>query len=325
MEPLLAASVPSHRQLELAAVLSQEEERTAELLRLRQCLSDYESLASSLKTLPAQVERPAMMPFGKLALFKGALRHTNEVTVPLGHNHFALRSATQASEVARRRADFVREEVQRVDAEINSLLRRRATLEEARSMLDEDELRLDDVLGTSEASRARGGAVAAMPLSHGGAVPSSGCAGEAPAEAATNYEQLRRELNKIKLRRAARGAPNHTLTTQMPQSQQLLSPGSAFSQRVVERPSTDAPKLPVAFPPYSMYWAESHVEGSPHGAQSKEAPLEDTKAPSELVEKLALRSVDTMDSAAEKEPREEARRVSRFKAARLQGMANESY
>ena len=41
-----------------------------------------------------------MVPLGKLALFPGQLRHTNEVMVLLGDNYFALRSASQAAWVA---------------------------------------------------------------------------------------------------------------------------------------------------------------------------------------------------------------------------------
>ena len=106
----------------------QQAEREIAAARLDRCLSEYEELAATLETLPERVERPMLVPFGKLALFEGSLRHTNEVTVLLGENYFALRSAAQAVGVARRRAEFVREQLHSVRDEVEELKRRRSMI-----------------------------------------------------------------------------------------------------------------------------------------------------------------------------------------------------
>ena len=51
------------------------------------------------------------MPLGKLALFPGQLRHTNEIMVLLGDNYFALRSASQAAAITERRAEALRPQI----------------------------------------------------------------------------------------------------------------------------------------------------------------------------------------------------------------------
>ena len=55
------------------------QERTDEVQRLRRTLADYEGLGSTLRELPERVEHEVMVPLGKLALFPGVLRHTNEM------------------------------------------------------------------------------------------------------------------------------------------------------------------------------------------------------------------------------------------------------
>ena len=61
--------------------------------QLKRALGDYEELRQTLQSLPERVEHRVMVPFGKMAFFPGSLRHTNEITVLLGDNYFALRSA----------------------------------------------------------------------------------------------------------------------------------------------------------------------------------------------------------------------------------------
>ena len=121
-------------------LLAQQEcGRQADTTRLSATLSEYEELARTLTTLPERVERPMLVPFGKLAKFEGSLQHTNEVMCLLGDNYFALRSAsqarsalvpsrplrplmlsppTQAAEIALRRAEFAREQLRVAEGEV---------------------------------------------------------------------------------------------------------------------------------------------------------------------------------------------------------------
>ena len=69
-------------------------------------LDDYTALKETLATISDNVvHSPAMVPLGKKAYMEGKLVHTNEITVLLGDNWFAERSALQAGDVAQRRID----------------------------------------------------------------------------------------------------------------------------------------------------------------------------------------------------------------------------
>ena len=96
--------------------------------QLKRALGDYEELRQTLQTLPERVEHRVMVPFGKMAFFPGSLRHTNEITVLLGDNYFALRSAAQAEGIAERRADFVRPQLDEAKEEVAELERTREKL-----------------------------------------------------------------------------------------------------------------------------------------------------------------------------------------------------
>ena len=96
--------------------------------QLKRALGDYEELRQTLQSLPERVEHRVMVPFGKMAFFPGSLRHTNEITVLLGDNYFALRSAAQAEGIAERRADFVRPQLDEAKEEVAELERTREKL-----------------------------------------------------------------------------------------------------------------------------------------------------------------------------------------------------
>ena len=120
----MASASEQHTRAILGAVQrvgEQKGDREGALARMRACLEEYEALGATLTALPERVERPAMVPLGKLALFPGTLRHTNEVTVLLGENLFALRSASQAVGIAERRAEFVAAQVQSLEEEVREL------------------------------------------------------------------------------------------------------------------------------------------------------------------------------------------------------------
>ena len=53
----------------------QRAERRKDLQRLQKAADDYEDLKATLEALPAKVEHPILVPFGKMAFFPGSLRH----------------------------------------------------------------------------------------------------------------------------------------------------------------------------------------------------------------------------------------------------------
>jgi len=96
-------------------------EREEQLARMRRVREEYDALAHTLKALPERVSHKLMVPFGKMAFFEGSLRHTNEVTVLLGENIFAKRSASQAIGIAQRRGEFVQTQISALTSEIADL------------------------------------------------------------------------------------------------------------------------------------------------------------------------------------------------------------
>jgi len=60
-------------------------------------------LRGTIATLPDEMTREIMVPFGKRAFFPGQLEHTNEIFVLLGANYYVGRSAKQACEIIDRR------------------------------------------------------------------------------------------------------------------------------------------------------------------------------------------------------------------------------
>ncbi|KAG1173459.1 hypothetical protein G6F70_005858 [Rhizopus microsporus] len=83
--------------------------------------TDYDALESLLKTLPDNTTRNAMIPLGKVAFMPGKLVHTNEILVLLGDKYYAERSAKQAIDILGRRREYVQENLNLVEAQLNSL------------------------------------------------------------------------------------------------------------------------------------------------------------------------------------------------------------
>jgi len=115
-------------------VAETQHEREGQLARMRQVRAEYDALGETLKVLPERIERPVMVPFGKLALFQGSLRHTNEVTVLLGENIFAKRSASQAAGITDRRAEFVQTQIDNLTSELSHLQSEREKLSAMRTL-----------------------------------------------------------------------------------------------------------------------------------------------------------------------------------------------
>jgi prefoldin subunit 5 len=59
--------------------------------QLEKYRSEYETLESTLKTLPSKIKHTVMVPLGTMGMMPGHIYHTNEVLVLLGENYFAKR------------------------------------------------------------------------------------------------------------------------------------------------------------------------------------------------------------------------------------------
>lgn len=68
---------------------------------------DYRNLKKLIDTMKDKVRHPYRIPVAgtQLAFLDGHIIHTNELTVLLGDNYFALRSAKQANQIVDRRLE----------------------------------------------------------------------------------------------------------------------------------------------------------------------------------------------------------------------------
>ncbi|XP_073234238.1 uncharacterized protein [Porites lutea] len=95
-------------------------ERKQRLLTCEKFKQDYEKLEELLKTLPQKTSHEVMVPIGSMAFMPGKLVHTNEITVLLGDNWFAERSASQAVEIVARRKKYLETNIAGLNADIES-------------------------------------------------------------------------------------------------------------------------------------------------------------------------------------------------------------
>ena len=112
--------------------LEEQEER---LQSLRSYRKEYEDLRSTLGELPKRTQHPIMVPLNSVAFMPGRLEHTNEVTVLLGDNYFAERSASQAQDILTRRIDSIDKLIEAQEAQIDALLDKKITAERLRDQL----------------------------------------------------------------------------------------------------------------------------------------------------------------------------------------------
>lgn len=77
--------------------------------------NDYEELQKLINSIKDKVRHPYKIPLAgsQLAFVSGHIIHTNELTVLLGDNYFALRSAKQASQIIDRRLNNVKESLKK--------------------------------------------------------------------------------------------------------------------------------------------------------------------------------------------------------------------
>ena len=72
------------------------------LAQLRRFDDEYADLQRVVRELPEKTSHDIMVPFTDVAFFPGRLIHTNELTVLLGSDLYAERSASQTLEIIER-------------------------------------------------------------------------------------------------------------------------------------------------------------------------------------------------------------------------------
>lgn len=108
-----------------------KQQNEAQLVSTRQKLTEYESLRQTLQTLPLRARRHVLAPVANgLAFFEAELTQTNNILVLLGEGWFAERTAAQAADVAGRRCEYLRQELQVLQEESKNLEGREALLME---------------------------------------------------------------------------------------------------------------------------------------------------------------------------------------------------
>lgn len=77
--------------------------------------NDYQDLHNLIRRMQDNVRHPYKIPIAgtQLAFVKGHIIHTNELTVLLGDNYFALRSAKQATQIIERRLDDIKDKLKK--------------------------------------------------------------------------------------------------------------------------------------------------------------------------------------------------------------------
>ena len=81
------------------------------LAQLRSFDDEYAELQRVVRDLPKKTHHDVMVPFTDLAFFPGRLIHTNELTVLLGGDLYAERSAEQTLGIVERRRESLREKI----------------------------------------------------------------------------------------------------------------------------------------------------------------------------------------------------------------------
>ena len=131
------AKVPLRQEIdrapeELERVLEEHEERLRSLQSYRQ---EYVELRTTLGDMPKKTSHQVQVPLNSVAFMPGQLERTNEVTVLLGDNYFAVRSAEQAQGILDRRIESVDKLAAAEEASIDGLMDRKLTSERLRDQL----------------------------------------------------------------------------------------------------------------------------------------------------------------------------------------------
>lgn len=91
------------------------------LAQLRRFDDEYADLQRVVRELPEKTSHDIMVPFTDVAFFPGRLIHTNELTILLGSDLYAERSASQTLEIIERRREMLREKISGADAGVDAM------------------------------------------------------------------------------------------------------------------------------------------------------------------------------------------------------------
>ena len=91
------------------------------LAQLRRFDDEYADVHRVVRELPEKTSHDIMVPFTDVAFFPGRLIHTNELTILLGSDLYAERSASQTLEIIERRREMLREKISGADAGVDAM------------------------------------------------------------------------------------------------------------------------------------------------------------------------------------------------------------
>eukprot|EP00743_Colponemidia_sp_Colp-15_P004608 GILK01004967.1.p1 GENE.GILK01004967.1~~GILK01004967.1.p1 ORF type:complete len:356 (-),score=72.63 GILK01004967.1:96-1061(-) len=131
------------------------EDTKSTLATLERYKRDYEVVEKTLRELPAKVSHAIMVPIGSLAFMPGKLMHTNEITVLLGDNWFAERSATQAADIAVRRIAHVKEQIKSTKTDLTRLTADMKLAEDMRGTGDDDTVNIVEEYHSDEEKQSK--------------------------------------------------------------------------------------------------------------------------------------------------------------------------
>eukprot|EP00397_Hematodinium_sp_SG-2012_P051403 GEMP01060194.1.p1 GENE.GEMP01060194.1~~GEMP01060194.1.p1 ORF type:complete len:320 (+),score=94.85 GEMP01060194.1:31-960(+) len=124
MAPRTEASAEERMEEEKRAMVHLEKKldvKKDEIKRMREFAKDYDTLHSTLETLPNKLRHDVMVPFSSMAFFEGEIHHTNEVLMLLGEDWFAERTTQKALETVDSRKALVEENIALLEKEILTL------------------------------------------------------------------------------------------------------------------------------------------------------------------------------------------------------------
>jgi len=164
-----------------AATSKAIEEQKEIIASLDATVAECNSLCEMIYNLPAKTHHQILVPFGGVAFMPGYLCRTNELIVHLGAGNFAVRSATQTTDILHRRSGHIGEQIASCREQVRQLqekLRLAGSLTADEGGFVEIKEEYDPSVHGSSAAR-DGGLGGVAPA--GGRGP-RGCRAEAPAD-----------------------------------------------------------------------------------------------------------------------------------------------
>ena len=114
----MATDDPSFLSDRVRQALSADEQVLAQLRRFD---DEYADLQRVVRELPEKTSHDNHGAFTDVAFFPGRLIHTNELTILLGSDLYAERSASQTLEIIERRREMLREKISGADAGVDAM------------------------------------------------------------------------------------------------------------------------------------------------------------------------------------------------------------